>query len=193
MAVYDWADPQQPRPQLWNWRCNLKGDQRAFNLLYAFYNYPKGFFYTVSMPLAVNAQQLEDAIEQQLLSLPALSFQQRRKTNPMGQQVQWMKSYLIQEALNMKVASQNRAAFKMRIRKLAFNGNIRQPQNMSASLQQCSVQSHFIKLFCRRSLSLKNTANSVFTEYAHLKIELWFLWFRLPLSLCFPCIQPDAE
>ncbi|MEN3978739.1 hypothetical protein [Acinetobacter sp. CWB-B33] len=85
---------------------NLKGDQRAFNLLYAFYNYPKGF-YSVSMPLASNAQQLEDAIEQQLLSLPALSFLNSAvKTNPMGQQVQWMKSYLIQEALNMKVRIQ---------------------------------------------------------------------------------------
>jgi hypothetical protein len=85
---------------------NLKGDQRAFNLLYAFYNYPKGF-YTVSMPLASNAQQLEDAIEQQLLSQPALSFLNSAvKTNPTGQQVQWMKSYLIQEALNMKVRIQ---------------------------------------------------------------------------------------
>lgn len=85
---------------------NLKGDQRAFNLLYAFYNYPKGF-YTVSMPLASNAQQLEDAIEQQLLSQPALSFLSSAvKTNPTGQQVQWMKSYLIQEALNMKVRIQ---------------------------------------------------------------------------------------
>ena len=85
---------------------NLKGDQRAFNLLYAFYNYPKGF-YTVSMPLASNAQQLEDAIEQQLLSQPALSFLNSAvKTNPTGQQVQWMKSYLIQETLNMKVRIQ---------------------------------------------------------------------------------------
>jgi hypothetical protein len=85
---------------------NLKSDQRAFNLLYAFYNYPKGF-YTVSMPLASNAQQLEDAIEQQLLSQPALSFLNSAvKTNPTGQQVQWMKSYLIQEALNMKVRIQ---------------------------------------------------------------------------------------
>ncbi|QXW25266.1 hypothetical protein KXJ74_13200 [Acinetobacter johnsonii] len=85
---------------------NLKGDQRAFNLLYAFYNYPKGF-YTVSMPLASNAQQLEDAIVQQLLSQPALSFLNSAvKTNPTGQQVQWMKSYLIQEALNMKVRIQ---------------------------------------------------------------------------------------
>ncbi len=85
---------------------NLKGDQRAFNLLYAFYNYPKGF-YTVSMPLASNAQQLEDAIEQQLLSQLALSFLNSAvKTNPTGQQVQWMKSYLIQEALNMKVRIQ---------------------------------------------------------------------------------------
>ena len=85
---------------------NLKGDQRAFNLLYAFYNYPKGF-YTVSMPLACNTQQLEDAIEQQLFEQPALSFlSSALKTNPMGQQVQWMKSYIVQEALNMKVRIQ---------------------------------------------------------------------------------------
>lgn len=85
---------------------NLKGDQRAFNLLYAFYNYPKGF-YTASMPLVSNAQQLQDAIQQQLFNQPALSFLDNAiKTNPMGQQVQWMKSFIIQAALNMKVRIQ---------------------------------------------------------------------------------------
>ncbi|WP_353144317.1 hypothetical protein [Acinetobacter pragensis] len=85
---------------------SLKGDQRAFNLLYAFYNYPKGF-YSVSMPLAANTDQLKEAIQQQLFSLPALSFLNSAvKTNPMGQQVQWMKAFIIQAALTMKVRIQ---------------------------------------------------------------------------------------
>lgn len=85
---------------------NLKGDDRAFNLLYAFYNYPKGF-YSVTMPLAATTAQLEDAIEQQFFSLNKMNFLNSAiKTNPMGEQVYWMKAFIIQQALEMKVRIQ---------------------------------------------------------------------------------------
>ncbi|WP_104499125.1 hypothetical protein [Acinetobacter indicus] len=85
---------------------NLKGDQKAFNLMYAFYNYPKAF-YLVSMPLASTSSQLEQAIEQQLFQRPELAFLDTAvKTNPMGEQVQWMKSFIVQQSLNMKVRIQ---------------------------------------------------------------------------------------
>lgn len=85
---------------------NLKGDDRAFNLLYAFYNYPKNF-YTVSMPLAATTIQLETAIEQQLFLLPQMAFLASAiKTNPMGEQFPWMKSFIVQQALDMKVRIQ---------------------------------------------------------------------------------------
>ena len=85
---------------------HLKGDQKAFNLSYAFYNYPKGF-YLVAMPLAATSQQLETAIEEQLFNIPALSFLHSAiKTTPRGEQVTWMKQFIIQEALNMKVRIQ---------------------------------------------------------------------------------------
>src|SRR5690606_32977399 len=50
---------------------HLKGDQKAFNLLYAFYNYPKAF-YLVALPLAANTQTVKQALEQQLFSRPEL-------------------------------------------------------------------------------------------------------------------------
>lgn len=85
---------------------NLKGDQKAFNLLYAFYNYPKAF-YLVALPLAANSQTLEQALEDQLFSKPELDFLNTAvKTNPMGEQVQWMKAYILQQALDMKVRIQ---------------------------------------------------------------------------------------
>ena len=85
---------------------NLKADQKAFNLLYAFYNYPKAF-YLVSLPLAANSAQLEEAIENQLFNQPKLDFLNTAiKTNPMGQQVKWMKSFIVQQALEMKVRIQ---------------------------------------------------------------------------------------
>jgi len=85
---------------------NLKGDQKAFNLLYAFYNYPKAF-YLVALPLAANSQTLEQALEDQRFSQPELDFLNTAvKTNPMGEQVQWMKAYILQQALDMKVRIQ---------------------------------------------------------------------------------------
>jgi hypothetical protein len=85
---------------------HLKADQKAFNLCYAFYNYPKAF-YLVSMPLAATSSQLEQTIQEQLFSLPALSFLDSAiKINPRGKQVQWMKQFIVQAALNMKVRIQ---------------------------------------------------------------------------------------
>lgn len=85
---------------------NLKGEQKAFNLLYAFYNYPKAF-YLVELPLFSNSAQLEQAIQEQLFSRPELNFiQTATKTNPRGQQVQWIKDYIVQQSLDMKVRIQ---------------------------------------------------------------------------------------
>ncbi|MPN53923.1 hypothetical protein SDC9_201592 [bioreactor metagenome] len=85
---------------------NLKADQKAFNLLYAFYNYPKAF-YLVSLPMTASSAQLEQAIETQLFNQANLDFLKTAiKTNPMGQQVNWMKAFILQQALNMKVRIQ---------------------------------------------------------------------------------------
>ena len=85
---------------------NLRGDQKAFNLLYTFYNYPKAFF-LVTLPLSANTQVLEQALDEQLFNQPELKFLETAvKTNPMGEQVQWMKSYILQQALEMKVRIQ---------------------------------------------------------------------------------------
>lgn len=74
--------------------------------MYAFYNYPKAF-YLVSMQLASTSSQLEQAIEQQLFQHPELAFLDTAvKTNPMGEQVEWMKSFIVQQSLNMKVRIQ---------------------------------------------------------------------------------------
>lgn len=85
---------------------NLKGDQKAFNLLYAFYNYPKAF-YLVVLPLTSNSQMLEQTLEQQLFSQPDLHFLDTAiKVNPMGEQITWIKNYILQQTLDMKVRIQ---------------------------------------------------------------------------------------
>ena len=85
---------------------HLKADQKAFNLLYAFYNYPKAF-YLIHLPLMANSAQLEEAIESQLFHQEQLDFlNSAMKTNPMGQQYNWMKSFIVQQALDMKVRIQ---------------------------------------------------------------------------------------
>ena len=59
------------------------------------------------MPLAANSQQLEQAIEEQLFALPQMAFLETAlKVNPRGEQVQWMKNFVVQESLNMKVRIQ---------------------------------------------------------------------------------------
>lgn len=85
---------------------NLKGDQKAFNLLYAFYNYPQAF-YLVALPLTSNSQMLEQTLEQQLFSQPDLHFLDTAiKVNPMGEQITWIKNYILQQTLDMKVRIQ---------------------------------------------------------------------------------------
>ena len=85
---------------------HLKAEQKAFNLLYAFYNYPKAF-YLIRLPLMANNAQLEDAIESQLLHQEKLDFLNSAiKTNPMGQQYNWIKSFIMQQALDMKTRMQ---------------------------------------------------------------------------------------
>lgn len=85
---------------------NLKGEQKAFNLLYAFYNYPKAF-HLVEVPLYCTTEQLHQAIEQQLFELTSMSFLNSAvKINPKGQQVLWMKDFILQQSLDMKVRIQ---------------------------------------------------------------------------------------
>jgi hypothetical protein len=85
---------------------NLKGDQKAFNLLYAFYNYPKAF-YLIALPLTTSSQVLEQTLEQQLFNQPDLNFLNTAvKVNPMGEQIKWMQHYILQQTLDMKVRIQ---------------------------------------------------------------------------------------
>lgn len=85
---------------------HLKGNQKAFNLCYAFYNYPKHFF-VVETDLYANAEQFKDYLEKQLFIQPELSFlDTATKVNPMGQNYPWMKDYIAQLSLEMKVRIQ---------------------------------------------------------------------------------------
>lgn len=84
----------------------LKGVQKAFNLCYAFYNYPKKF-YLIETDLHANSAQFSQSIEQQLFQIPELAFlHDAIKTNPMGQSYHWMKHYIVQSSLDMKVRIQ---------------------------------------------------------------------------------------
>lgn len=85
---------------------SLKGEQRAFNLLYAFYNYPKAF-YILRCPLHSDANILQDAIEQQLFQRPEMAFLETAiKTNALGEKSYWMKSFIVQEAMQMQTRLQ---------------------------------------------------------------------------------------
>ena len=85
---------------------NLKEDQKAFNLIYAFYNFPKKF-YLVHMPLNARSDEIELAIQLQLLTKPELAFiEQSLKTNPHGDQIQWIKQFILQQVTEMKVRLQ---------------------------------------------------------------------------------------
>lgn len=85
---------------------NLRGDQQAFNLCYAFYNYPKKF-YLIETNLYVNTEQFSQCLEEQLFSQPELAFlETATKINPMGQSYHWMKHYILQSSLDMKVRIQ---------------------------------------------------------------------------------------
>ena len=85
---------------------SLKGEQRAFNLLYAFYNYPKAF-YIIRCPLHADTNTIQDAIEQQFFQRPELAFLDTAvKTNALGEKSYWMKSFIVQEALQMQARLQ---------------------------------------------------------------------------------------
>ncbi|NHB58902.1 hypothetical protein [Acinetobacter shaoyimingii] len=85
---------------------NLKGEQKAFNLCYAFYNYPK-HFYLLRCPLHANTDQVTEMITSQLFAQAELDFLNTAlKTNPMGLQHQWMKDYILELSLEMKVRIQ---------------------------------------------------------------------------------------
>ena len=54
-----------------------------------------------------NSAQLEEAIESQLFHQEQLGFlNSAMKTNPTGQQYNWMKSFIVQQALDMKLRMQ---------------------------------------------------------------------------------------
>lgn len=73
---------------------NLTGDQKAFNLCYAFYNYPKQFF-LMRTPLHQTTQQLDFAIQQQLFEQPSLNFLNSAIHNSANTPPQyWMKQHL---------------------------------------------------------------------------------------------------
>lgn len=85
---------------------NLKGDQSAFNLIYAFYNFPKRF-YLVEMPLNARSDEIEYALERQLFSKAELAFiEQSLKINPHGEHIQWIKKFVLQQVFDMKVRLQ---------------------------------------------------------------------------------------
>lgn len=85
---------------------NLRGDQKAFNLMYAFYNFPKKFF-LVRIPFTACTSDLEKCLEQQLYNQTELNFINTAvKTNPHGEQYTWIKAFILQQALEMKVRIQ---------------------------------------------------------------------------------------
>lgn len=85
---------------------NLKGEKSAFNLMYAFYNYPKKF-YLLKIPFTAQISEFKYIFEQQLFNQPELNFLDTAlKVNPQGQNFAWMKEFILQQALEMKVRIQ---------------------------------------------------------------------------------------
>lgn len=85
---------------------HLRGKQQAFNLCYAFYNYPK-HFYVIETDLHANTAELLASLDQQLFQKPEVSFiNSSMKINPMGQSYAWIKQYIEQLTLDMKVRIQ---------------------------------------------------------------------------------------
>lgn len=61
----------------------------------------------MSCPLYATSAQLLYEIEQQIFNQPKLDFLNTAiKTNPLGEQVVWMKDFIFQQALDMKVRIQ---------------------------------------------------------------------------------------
>lgn len=85
---------------------NLKNEQKAFNLMYTFYNFPKKF-YLVRLAIHSTSTNLALAFHQQLFIQPELNFiETTLKTNPHGAQTSWIKTFIIQQSTEMKVRLQ---------------------------------------------------------------------------------------
>ena len=96
---------QDRRSEIGTW--NLKGEQKAFNLCYAFYNYPK-HFYLLRCPLQASTTELENILQSELFDLPELDFLNTAiKVNAMGQEYFWIKNYILELASEMKMRIQN--------------------------------------------------------------------------------------
>ena len=81
---------------------NLKGDQKAFNLCYAFYNYPKAF-YLCRCTLEASDAEFEQALKAQLFDRPALAFLNTAlKTDQQGHPQYWMKRQINDLAQQVK-------------------------------------------------------------------------------------------
>ena len=81
---------------------NLKGDQKAFNLCYAFYNYPKQFF-LVRSPLDATNVDFESELKTQLFEQAAMAFLNTAiKTTEDGIQQFWMKHQIFDLCVDMK-------------------------------------------------------------------------------------------
>lgn len=81
---------------------SLKGEQKAFNLCYAFYNYPK-HFYILRYPLNFSEDDALISLGQQLAAHDALDFiHTASKTNEQGEQTAWIKAYVLNLCLTMQ-------------------------------------------------------------------------------------------
>lgn len=86
---------------------NLKGEQKAFNLCYAFYNYPKRF-YLLRCLLNADDADISEMLNTQLFANPELQFLDTAlKTDDMGKPYTWMKDYILEQALEMKARIQS--------------------------------------------------------------------------------------
>lgn len=84
----------------------LKGELRAFNLLYSFYNYPKALF-LIEFPLCSSSSLISARLETVLLHTQQLSFiETALKINLVGEPVQWIKQFIFQQILSMKIRIQ---------------------------------------------------------------------------------------
>ena len=81
---------------------SLKGEQKAFNLCYAFYNYPK-HFYILRYPIDYREDEATHQLEQQLSAHATLDFiNTALKSNEHGEQSPWMKDYILKLCLGMQ-------------------------------------------------------------------------------------------
>lgn len=81
---------------------SLKGEQKAFNLCYAFYNYPK-HFYILRYPIQLTEKEATLSLQQQLSAQVALDFiNTALKTNQAGEPTPWMKEYILKLCLSMQ-------------------------------------------------------------------------------------------